>query len=113
VSIAEPIVAAIREGMRKARESGLIYTGADAITDAEGVQFEPGAPCVSISGAVSTLERRVAEYERLGVARAHMNLRSVAALHVMVHGPEDRNWCGTCNVQFPCATQDALWGVDR
>jgi hypothetical protein len=67
----------------------------------------------SLSFAVYTLERRIAEYERIGVAQAHVNLANVASLHPMVHGPEDRSWCGTCNVQFPCATRDALWGVDQ
>jgi hypothetical protein len=68
-----------------------------------------GQPIGSLSSQVQSLEWRLANYEAAGDFQAmHQKLAAVAALHPMCHGPEDRNWCATCNVQYPCPTRLAL-----
>ena len=62
----------------------------------------------SIYSLVYSLELRLEELEQSAAADVASMRRAVQQLHPMAHGPEDRNWCWTCNVQFPCPTSQVV-----
>lgn len=63
-----------------------------------------------LSTQVYALEMQLDAYKQLGdLNEAKARIDAAARLHPMVHGPEDMNWCPTCNTRWPCLTRQELF----